>query len=338
MSIKQMTSIVLCLSLLCSPIAAIGNKNGPSWRDGQNHDEQSEDSEYVKQNPQFDDSDDDDDDCCDDPSRLTLRLLCAKYIKAKCIDVRNIHSKHLCSDTIATNTICANQINIANALCVPEINSPSICTQQLVTTDACVGGTLKVNQLDLCMRYKASVTFSTDTLYPLGTPFAYDVILDDPNGNISLVPFTTYTVPESGYYIAMLQTDETQLISPLTILGAPIARSEILVNGALFRFSYFPFLTFFDQQRSTHTVIMSLNAGDVVSVQYNVLAGSSSGVILIPGTVVAAGNGTESTHCVFKIHYLSSKCDDGSPVCPPCSSLVPCATQCDHPCVPCHTH
>ena len=82
--------------------------------------------------------------------------------------------------------------------------------------------------------------------------------------------------------------------------------------------------------------MISLNAGDLVQLKYEILSiDPSSGVQNVVGTVDLAGNGTELNTTLFKIHLLSVNCAPGVDM--PCALNVDCLPctpmQCD-PCTP----
>jgi hypothetical protein len=257
------------------------------------------------------------DDCC---AKLSLAKLCAKRIRAQCLDISSqINAANICSETVNTDRLCAT----------------NACIQNLNVNTICVANPGVATQAEVCGLWRATVVYSAPTLYTLGDPLNFDIILDDPNGNIETVfPDTTYTVPKSGYYIVTLKIDQKSLItfSGDPILGTPVANPQILVNGTVYREGYFPYLAFSGLQKSLLTSIISLNAGDVVSGKFEVYALNDSGFQSIVGTVNISGNGTEGgQQSLFKIHYLSSDCT-GTPPCQPCGPCqVPCG-MCPNPC------
>lgn len=239
-------------------------------------------------------------------ARIELVNLCAKKIKALCGDFTKLNADEL----------CAALANILN------LKAQNACINNL-----CVDN-LKANSFEYCTPYKATTVYSANTNYTLGTPLAFDVILDDPNGDVSLVPFTTYTAPVSGYYIVSFQADfDSFVLTTNPILGTPISNPQIYVNGILAHESFAPFLAFHNEQHSLITTLISLKAGDVVSTNYIIYTTSDAGFITVPGTGLIEGNGTELDKAMFKIHFLSSDCTP--PICQPCevpTQCTPCPT------------
>lgn len=246
--------------------------------------------------------------CCEDSgcnARIEMVNLCAKKIKTLCLD----------SNKINTDELCAALANIMN------IKGNQACFNNL-----CVDN-LRVNNFQYCNPYRATIVNSADTVYNLGAPVAFNFISDDPNGNVSTVPYATYTAPIAGYYILSLQMDFNSFnFTTSPILGVPVGNPQIFVNGSLFRENFTPFLTFHNAQRSTFSALISLKAGDVVYSVYNVFAMSDAGYIALAGTGILDGNGFEENRSMFKIHSLSSNCPE-QPLCQPCNvptSCMPC--------------
>src|SRR5437016_8284391 len=160
------------------------------------------------------------DDCC---AKLSLAKICARRIRAECLDISSqINAANICSAVVNTDSLCAT-----NA-CIGTLRANSICSSSPLIT----------NQIEQCGIFRATAAYSVDTVYTLGDPLNFDLILDDPNSNVETVfPDTTYTAPRSGYYIVTIQVnqDVLSLISPAVILGTPIADVKVLVNGIAVR-------------------------------------------------------------------------------------------------------
>lgn len=250
--------------------------------------------------------------CCEDSgcnARIELVNICAKKIKTLCLD----------SNKVNTDELCAALANIMN------LKAQNGCVNNL-----CVD-TLTTNTFNYCNVYRATIVNSADSNYTLGAPINLNVILDDPNNNASVVPFASYTAPKSGYYMLTVQLDFNSFsFVEAPILGVPVGNIQVVVNGNVFRQNFAPFLSFHNAQSSTISTLISLNAGDVVTSSYNVIALSDSGLITLTGTGVLSGNGLEEDRSMFKIVLLTSNCVP--PLCQPCNvptSCTPCpSTSC----------
>jgi hypothetical protein len=271
---------------------------------------------------------------CDEcnSNTLKLKLLCANRIKVKCIDAETIKTIDLtvtgnfCTENIITKSVCTDRLGVNQTACIPTLTSTDI-----QSTTLCVTGTARFNEV--CGRYRAFASFATDTNYTLGDLINFNVINDDPNGNVSLAPFK-YTAPATGYYIISTQVDQLDLVlapgsSP--ILGVPTGNLEILVNGVTLRKATTAFLTFSNQQQNTNAALIRLNQGDEVQLTYGINQLTDTGFSPVAGTVTLEG-GVNFT--LFSIHYLSSDC--AQPTCEP-RICTPCSTTCTPPvpCVPC---
>ena len=308
-----------------------------------------------------------DDDCCN--TTLKFKNLCAKKIKSNCGDFNKLNANDVCAKTLNVPNACVNTLSVQDKLCVDKlgannaclnnlnvqnvavqnticgnINAPKICVDHLQANDFCSTGSTKVNSFENCQKFRATMTFKSNVLYTLGSIIEWDTILDDPNGNISLVPDSTYTAPKSGYYIVTLQLDQNNIVGANQIVGVPVANLELLVNNKLFRQTFVPYLSFHNEQKANISGLLSLNAGDKVTAKYNVLVMNDvTGFTNYVGTVNVLGTGVEENGSVFKIHYLSSDCKEAP--CQPCA--IPCLTGltgcnftcnltgCNIPCIPC---
>jgi hypothetical protein len=295
--------------------------------------------------------------CCG--NSLNLERLSAECAKMDCVKVQQVISDNICSQLIsAVNLNVQNEV--ANNLCVPGsiqagqlsanmIGANSICAVSGTINTLCVDN-LSVGNMQPYTKFRATVNYSTDTVYTLGSPLNFNNIIDDPNNNISLTPNTSYTAPASGYYMFTFKVNITNLTSPAgPILGTPIANAEIFVNGVLVRESFSPFLTFLNSQRVIVSSLITLQAGDVLTMQYNILAGNGTPVV---GTVNIVGTGVEDGNSFFKIIFLSATTPSGSgtglacsvcpvvtipcvPVVAPCQPLVPVVPGAPLPCASC---
>lgn len=247
--------------------------------------------------------------CC---NSLSIKDLCAKKIKAK----QGLF-RELCAQTIKAKDICTENLGV-----IKDVAITNLCANQFSASTLCVTGTARLNEV--CGIYRASVGFAADTPYSLGTPVDFDDVYDDPNGNVTTAPFT-YTVPVSGYYVASVQVDIADLMGTDPILGVPVSNLILNVNGTDRRRSFIPFLTFNPSQQSDLSFILVLEAGDVVTIRYEVLVVDVvTGLTNYTGTsLIRSGD----NRTIFQIHYLSSSCNPAH--CQPCSLLpVPCNNEC----------
>lgn len=275
------------------------------------------------------------DDCC---SQLNLAKLCVKSLKSRCVEATRIKAQDISTDQLTADTICTNKLNVSETICARSVDSTLMCTERLTANNACIPGVLTVNQLEECGVFRATTVLSNDILYTLGDPLPLNVIVDDPNGNVSVVPFFSYIAPRSGYYAFSLHVQQHDF-QPTNgpILGIPVALPQLLVNGIPCHHIFSPFLAFHNSQSAICSGLISLQVGDLVTTRYRVFTLSDLGFIDTPGTVILDGNGTER-ETSFKIHLLSIDCQDEQP-CPPCQPCnIPCSisdTPCEDPCASC---
>jgi hypothetical protein len=265
--------------------------------------------------------------------KVLTKHLKSKQIRAEKLCAEDISSNALCSKIINTERLCANVINATQQICAPSFNSPLICAESVTADNICVRGTIKANDLQQCGRYRATTVYSSNQTYTLGENASFDLVIDDPNGDIISNNPTIYEAPLSGYYMITLQFDITDVEGDEMVLGIPVSNVELLINGNLFRQTFSPFLGFHNVQNSTLSGLLSLKAGDLVSARYNVFVMSDTGFMPYIGTCTMLGNGSEENASMLKIHYLSSDCE--SQPCEPCN-LIPCTTTpCALPCSSC---
>jgi len=260
----------------------------------------------------------DSDDCGDHSTKLQVSSICAKKIKAS-----QGRFKELCAEKIKADFMCTDKLAINH-----QLNVVDICAQALSTSDLCVSGNARINQI--CGNYRAWAQYSVNTTYTLGSLLNFDNIIDNPAGNLTTSP-TAYTAPVAGYYTLTLSIHQLNLTPNAgIILGAPNAVLTVYINGVLQTQSFFPYLTFNPEQNSTLSSLLRLQAGDIVTATYNVLTvDPTSGVVNVAGTaVIQGGNGAS----LFAIHYLSSDCE--SAACTPCTPHpeLPCNSHCEQPC------
>ncbi len=248
----------------------------------------------------------DDEGCC---NSLTIKDLCARRIKG-----RQGLFKELCTDTLKSKSICAENLGVTHAVAFNNV-----CANTISGVNLCLTGTARLNEV--CGLYRASAQFAADTNYTLGNPVDFDVAIDDPNNNLSFAPFS-YTVPVSGYYIASVQIDTRDIVGSDVILGTPVGNLQLRINGTERRQAFSPFLTFHNAQQTDLTFLLLLDAGDKVTASFDVLIVGPSGTTPYAGSSTLVGGDRRT---IFKIHYLSSTCSPG--LCPPCT-VTPCETSC----------
>ena len=285
-------------------------------------------------------------DCdCDCRNQLDLDKLCVKKLKACHAKIKELEVERFCAEELSSPKLCVDvavardgefqsaNINMLNAnnICSQNITAANVGISNLTANEVCIPGELKVGNLLNCGKYRAAITYSAPTTYTLGSDLVFDVILDDPNGNIN-ISGSNYTAPVSGYYVLTFKVNQRDLM-PLSgvILGTPIGNPEVYVNGSLARELYAPYLPFFNQQKTIVAGMVLLNAGDVITMKYNVvIQDQSSGVINTPGTILIEGNGTDFNSSIFMIHLLSVTCIDM-----PCAPSIPCEPGQPQTCIPC---
>src|SRR5580700_11077079 len=135
--------------------------------------------------------------CTDEPYPVVLKIndIHAKNISVNCLQSCSINNStdivtdSLCAQNIAAKLIVADNLGVNGDICFNNVG---------VAQNLCVTGFSLQNEV--CQDYKAYAILATDSTYTLGSPLPFNMIVDDPNNNISLSPFG-YTVPVSGYYV-----------------------------------------------------------------------------------------------------------------------------------------
>jgi len=261
-------------------------------------------------------------DCCG-LTFLKVYKLCADKIQAECIRAKYTALKYICSDSIGTDTLCGNLVQ-ANNLAANNTQTMNLCSSdaQINTLNA---GAIYADTLCLrgdfqfCTSFRALADDEIDQLlYVLGTPILFTTVVDDPNGDVTQGTYTSYAVPDSGYYMVDLVVNFNTLAGPV-ITGVPTAAPTILVNGAIARQTRQAFLSFSFRQTTNLSVLLKLNAGDILTFALDVyILDPSTGESTYPGTVTLTDGITNRTG--FAIHYLSGTCSQTA--CPP---SIPCA-------------
>ena len=279
-------------------------------------------------------------DCSDCCNELNLRRLCVDRLKARCaeikklnattINVDDIHAKTLCLETeFSTNEISGTNINGQN-VCAENLTATTACVGSLVANDVCIPGALTVSNFKPCAKYAATVIFNNDTPYNLGSTIGFDTILSDPNNNVTLAPgFMSYTAPFTGDYVITVQIDQHGLNGSNVIVGLPVTNIELYVNGTITRQTFVPYLSFHDAQKGNYSALIGLQAGDVITSQYNVFVmNDTAGFVPYAGQITIEGNPGVENASLFKIHLLSIACPNGVP-CSPCTTgCQPTVTGC----------
>lgn len=262
----------------------------------------------------------------------------------ECICAREIVSQRLCSQEIKSsqlnvdnenaNNVCVSGLMKANNAEAFSLNANELCAQNGRVDRLCVND-LTVGRLNHCQQWRATVTFGANTTYTLGQPVNWDVIVDNPNSNIALAPFG-YTVPESGYYSFNYHLDTMNLQGANIVSGQPVSVLSLLRNGVEIIDTQLPFLTFSNSQSANLSGLILLNAGDVITMKYEVFViDQVLGLTQLVGTIDIPGNGTLNGNAFFSIHYLSSLnclptvCEPCVPVSEPCPQVnVDCSDMC----------
>ncbi|HEY5268694.1 MAG TPA: hypothetical protein VII94_06280, partial [Candidatus Saccharimonadales bacterium] len=228
--------------------------------------------------------------CCS--NELNLDKMCVDCAKMNCAKIQQVISDNICSQLVSANQVSANMIG-ANSICVKAGTINTLCVDNL-----------SIGNFSPYTKYRATVNFSGNTTYTLGANLPFNNIIDDPNNNVSISPFMSYTAPVAGYYELSYIINANNLISTGgAILGVPVANPEIFVNGALAREIFAPFLSFLGAQNVILSTLITLQAGDVVTLQYNVLGGSGIPAV---GTIDMASTGAEGGNSLFKIIFMSA--------------------------------
>jgi hypothetical protein len=268
---------------------------------------------------------------------------CARETITDDLCARRIRTNSLCTDDLQMNNLCANNVQVQDNFCATRADIDEIWTSTLNTNHVCVDG-----NVEHCTNFKAYLSLTTSVEYVLGTTINFNIIVDDPNGDVLVGP-TRYVAPRTGYYIATLGVGVLDLTTTVVIAGVPVARSEIRVNDDRILKGFSPWLAFNSEfQNSVISGIVRLEAGDEVTASYRIFyLDPNSGVAILPGTVgleAVGEQGQTFTETFLAIHYLSSDCPvecPPSPVqCPPCTTIScpPCQTVCNPvipPCPPC---
>jgi hypothetical protein len=261
---------------------------------------------------------------CDSLSnQLKVSKLCASKVKAECVCSDRLVAKSACITALQATT--ANiQTEVVNDLCAVNANINNLCVQNLTAT----------NQVN-CVKWRAAATMAAPTVYTLGANINWNVILDDPNTSTTMSPFT-YTVPVSGYYIVKMHLNVSGLTTTTPLTGIPVGLLAFTVNGNVLVDSQSVYLSFNAAETSGLDALVLLNAGDVLQMNYQVLAlNASTGLVSLAGTVVIGGNGLLPGQSFFTVHYLSSlNCTPGNgATCKPCIPVAPIVCDCDTMCM-----
>lgn len=265
---------------------------------------------------------------------LNLCKLCCSKAKVTCLSSEDIKSKKLCSESIKANHLMVEQ-EVANTICVSDtltaskvkalsINSNDLCAQSGVINNLCVNN-LTAGSINYCEKYRAVTTFNSNLTYTLGSPINWNSIIDDPNGNVALAPFS-YTIPVSGYYIVSVAFNTFNLQGSATLGGIPIGVLTVLSNGNLLRQASQVYLTFSSKSSELLSALIYINAGDVITSKYEIFyMDPVAGLIPYVGTVDVVASGPIPFTSGFSIHYLSSSNCSSPIICQPCPVVeVPC--------------
>jgi hypothetical protein len=259
---------------------------------------------------------------CGKPKDIKCHKLCAERIKAD----------HICADSLTVENEIAENICVSGMLQASQAfsdksNTNSLCAVSANIGSACISD-LKVANIDYCEKYRAAVTVAAPMSYVLGSNIDWNVVLDDPNSNISFSPFS-YTVPVAGYYLLTYYLASSDLKGSDPIAGIPIGLLTVLVNGNVLRQFNSAYLSFSLTQDSNLSALVLLNAGDIIQMNYQVqVMNPNTGYSAYVGTVNINGNGLFPGGSGFEIHYLSSlNCfQNVCAICPevviPCKDMI----------------
>lgn len=280
--------------------------------------------------------------CMDCRSELNLHKLCVHCLKAKGLLAQKFVTDDLCSLNAKVSNLSVNS-ETANNLCVSgtlsgsqvsaaNLNANNFCLMSGSINQLCVRD-LQVSNLSSAVKYRAAVTNNVDSTYTLGSPINWNVVIDDPNSNVALAPFR-YIVPVSGYYLLTLHMNIDTLKGADVISGIPVGLMTLLVNGNELRTDAAPFLSFNPQQKTTLSTLSLLNAGDALTMKYDVIVVDPvNGLMPYVGTINLQANGSFPAESGFGVHYLSSLNQSGPITCTPCQPIsIPCSpvdTTCD---------
>lgn len=257
----------------------------------------------------------------------------------------NLHLDHLSACEAEANAFKAESV-VANDLCAQNSNALKSYSDAAFSNSLCVSGSASINNLCVnnlqaqnfsqCNVFRAAATNSADSSYTLGSLIDWNLVLDDPNSNLSLAPFS-YKVPASGYYMVTFNMYNNALAGALPISGALVGSLSLLANGNLLRQQYSPFLAASDQQSASLSSLSLLNAGDVLTMKYDVLVQGASGFLPYAGTVNLQANGLFPAQSGFAIMQLSSLCSlsGGSQPQQPCAPCPVVSIPCSLVAVPC---
>lgn len=272
-------------------------------------------------------------------SELNLTKLCAQCVNAQCVQLcqacaDSISAKNLSAENAVANNICASGMIQAAQVWADKSYSNSVCSVNANFENACISNLTLGSNIIQNVKYKATANYNSNVTYNLGSFLTFNNIIDDPNNNISLSPNSQYKAPVDGYYMLTLKVNSSNIQSTAgAILGVPVANPEIYVNGLLVRELFLPFLSFFSEQKSLISSLITLKSGDIVQMKYNVL--QSSG-LPVAGTVDIAGGAGEDGNSLFKIIFLSSlgSASSQSP-CAQCPTVIIPCSKFVNPCMPC---
>jgi hypothetical protein len=254
--------------------------------------------------------------CCDCSKRdeLDICKLHAEKAKIDCLCASNMKGKSLNVMDEVANNICAQKVQ-AKLVEAMTLNANDLCSQRATINELCVDNLIAPNfQGDKCEKFRAAVTLAADQIYNLQSPLNWNVILDDPNSNVAVGPFS-YTVPESGYYLLNYHLESDSLAGSSVISGIPTGVLNVTVNGSALITNQSAYLSFTGLQKTNLTSLVLLNMGDVLHMNYEVLSlDPVLGLVSYVGTVSAKGNGLLPGKSFFTIHFQSSlNCQPGDP-------------------------
>lgn len=234
--------------------------------------------------------------------------ICAATLSTPLVLADNVQTPVLCANTGGISNLCSNHVQ-ADELCALKAVINQLCVRQLAIENALLNQATICN-LKQCSPYNVRVAQeAASTVYTLGDILTFDTVITDPLGSVSQFP-TAYTVPVPGMYAVTVQIQVIDLVSGTTIAGSPIGSLELYVNGLLKRKTDAAFLDFNTGIDLSHTTVIHLKAGDIVTNVFQVFViNPLTGLTPVVGQVTVLGNPSEAVfRPIFLVQYLSSDC------------------------------
>jgi hypothetical protein len=246
---------------------------------------------------------------------------CQKMRKAK---ICRLESKLIRAESVALNSLCASKDVVSCYVGADILHADNACIAKATIDSLCVTNLTAPNLGPPCNLVRAYVGFTApSTTYTLGSNIPFNNVIDDPSSMFSMSPSSQFTVSMAGYYDANIFLNLSGLTGSVILAGPPVASVSWSVNGTPKMFSYVPFLSFSTTQASNLAATLYLQAGDIVTAQFNVLfVDAVNGEMAYVGTMNLAGGPIIGTSgpSVMSIVLVSTLCSSNGPPCPasPC--------------------